>query len=314
MAGALGGARVGRPPTEDGGRLVSHPPVREAGLAVISDNAGEAALVESLLADEFDGIQVLIVDQGARAKPLTQCPKVLILAFKQVAIAEEFYLGCYRQTDAALLGPHRTVLLCTKEEVTQAYDLCRRGLFDDYALFWPIGLDVKRLLMAVHGALRNLAIAPAGPEREPPGTRNIDPQPGAIERRRTALVVDDDSAQRKLVGRFLEAEDLILEYASSGTDALRLLSGMEPDIMLLDLKMPNMDGLQLLKRLKEQRQRRSFPVIMMTGSAERDVVRSTLENGAVDFLVKPFGRDSLLTKVRRALERDGSPTAEPVGM
>jgi CheY-like chemotaxis protein len=293
---------------------MSHPLVRGAALAVVSDNAGEAALVESLLADEFDGIQVLIVDEGAPAKPLAQCAKVLVLAFKQVAVAEEFYLGCYRRTDAALLGPHRTVLLCTKDEVTQAYDLCRRGLFDDYALFWPIGLDVKRLLMAVHGALRNLAHLPASPEHEPPGMRSPGPQRGGIERRRTALVVDDDGAQRKLVGRFLEAEDLMLEYASSGTEALRLLSGMEPDIMLLDLKMPNMDGLQLLQRLKEQRLRRSFPVIMMTGSAERDVVRSTLENGAVDFLVKPFDRDSLLAKVRRALEPHGSPTGEPVGM
>ncbi len=282
---------------------MSHRLVREASLAVISDNAGEAALVESLLADEFDGIQVLLVDENAPAKTLARFPKVLVLAFKQVAAAEQFYLGVYRQTSAAHPGPHRTILLCTKDEVTHAYNLCRRGLFDDYALFWPMALDGKRLFMAVHSALRNLATGPPGVERRPASISSTETQAGGAEKRSTALVVDDDSAQRKLVGRFLEAEDLMLEYASSGSEALRLLSGMEPDIMLLDLKMPNMDGLELLKRLRDQRQRRNFPVIMMTGSAEREVVRSTLEHGVVDFLVKPFDRDSLLAKVRRALGR-----------
>jgi len=279
---------------------MNRPVERATAVAIASDSPSEAALVKSLLADEFDNIRVHIAHDRTPRKEEHPSPDVLVLAFKQLAAAEHFYLGLYRRAQTGQLRQHRTVVLCAKEELRDAYQHCRNGLFDDYVLFWPVVVDPTRLLMAVHAGVRQLN-AKSGPAPISAGHVGGSPENIQAERRLTAFIVDDDSSQRKLIARFLEAEGFELEYAANGHDALGLLSNLRPDVMLLDLKMPGMDGLEVLRRLRSAPQQNTFPVIMVTGTADRDIVRSTLEFGVVDFLVKPFDRHTLLLKVRHAL-------------
>ncbi len=89
---------------------------------------------------------------------------MLVLAFDTLEKSERYCLELYRLSGKIHLQPHRTVILCNKHEVSQAYQACRKESFDDYVLFWPMTSDAPRLLMSMHHALRYLAaIMESGP-------------------------------------------------------------------------------------------------------------------------------------------------------
>jgi two-component system KDP operon response regulator KdpE len=115
------------------------------------------------------------------------------------------------------------------------------------------------------------------------------------------LVVDDDDAQRKLVSRFLHAEGYASQQVANGDEALQLLAMAQFDIVLLDLQMPGMSGLEVIRKWRDTPGMPSIPVIIVTGNADRDTVRGGLELGIADYLVKPFDRKTLIARIHRAL-------------
>ena len=119
------------------------------------------------------------------------------------------------------------------------------------------------------------------------------------------LIVDDNELERKLVGKVLSEELCELVYAKSGAEALALLRKVRPDLILLDVDMPEIDGLETLRRLKQSPHLASIPVVMVTGHSEKEMVVKCLKAGAADFAVKPLERLNLLKKVRRYLQLDG---------
>ena len=115
----------------------------------------------------------------------------------------------------------------------------------------------------------------------------------------TVLMVDDDKFQHKMVAKLLEAENYHLVFATSGAEALKLLGKSRPDLILMDVQMPEMDGIELTRRLKAVPRLADVPVIMITGKSAGNVVVDSLKAGAADFVVKPFDRDTLIAKVAR---------------
>lgn len=116
------------------------------------------------------------------------------------------------------------------------------------------------------------------------------------------LVVDDDEFQHKLLQQLLATEALEMAFASSGTEALATLRKRQPDLVLMDVDLPDIDGVEATRRLKSVEQFARIPVIMVTGKSEKNVVLDSLRAGASDFVVKPFDRDILLAKVRSFLK------------
>lgn len=127
--------------------------------------------------------------------------------------------------------------------------------------------------------------------------------------RPTVMVVDDDEFQRKIVARMLEPEKYRLVFAASGAEALNLMGKCLPDLVLMDVQMPGMDGIEATRRLKAVPQFANVTVIMLTGKAEGGVVVDCLSAGAADFVVKPVDRLKLLAKVARW----SGPQARPSG-
>ena len=122
-------------------------------------------------------------------------------------------------------------------------------------------------------------------------------------------MVDDDEFQRNLTARILEAEGYQLDLAASGSEAMTVLSGKQPDIILLDFLMPDMNGMEIISHIKADPRFAVIPVIMITGNSERDIVIKSVQLGAVDFVVKPFDRHTLLAKVDRALGAEAAALA-----
>lgn len=118
---------------------------------------------------------------------------------------------------------------------------------------------------------------------------------------RSILVVDDDAEIRDLAGLVLRDGGYEVRTAASGREALLEAAAHRPDLILLDVNMPEMDGWEALRLLKAHESLRDLPVVMFTIKMEfRDKVHA-LQDGACDYITKPFDRDELLGRVERVL-------------
>jgi len=133
------------------------------------------------------------------------------------------------------------------------------------------------------------------------------------ERRATVLVVDDERAIQRFLRPSLEENGFTVLEASTGRSALELAVARKPDVILLDLSLPDMDGLDVLKRLREWS---SAPVIVVSARGQESDKIAGLDRGADDYLTKPFGVEELLARIRVALRhaelaaRDPEPVYE----
>lgn len=118
------------------------------------------------------------------------------------------------------------------------------------------------------------------------------------------LVVDDDQFQIQLLGQMLAEKNLDLVYAASGAEALVSLQELPPDLVLMDVNLPDIDGIETTRRMKSFEQLADIPVIMITGQSEKAVVVESLKAGASDFVVKPIEQAILLAKVSSLLNGD----------
>lgn len=117
----------------------------------------------------------------------------------------------------------------------------------------------------------------------------------------TVLVVDDEDGVNALIVDALHLAGFATASARHGQEALRILREQRPDLVILDLSMPRMDGLEVLERVRATGDR--TPVIILTARQDRDDVRTGFELGADDFVRKPFGIEELILRVRAVLRR-----------
>jgi len=142
-----------------------------------------------------------------------------------------------------------------------------------------------------------------GPPRreEPPSSSMARPGPGGDGHENTVLVVDDDTSILDTVSSILAGEGYDVVSASTGQEALAAVARKQPLLILLDMRMPIMDGWAVARALREQGI--SVPIVVMT--AAESAKRWADEVGAEGYLAKPFGLDELLATVERFRTRGG---------
>ena len=119
-----------------------------------------------------------------------------------------------------------------------------------------------------------------------------------MEIRDRVLVIEDDKSIRNFLRAILEANNYDVLMASSGTEAYSMITSQCPDVVILDLGLPDMDGMEILKNVREWS---TMPVLVVSArSHEKDKVRA-LDLGADDYITKPFGTSELLARVRTAI-------------
>jgi DNA-binding response OmpR family regulator len=122
---------------------------------------------------------------------------------------------------------------------------------------------------------------------------------------KTILVVDDKTSVRTLVRDYLTAENFRVVTASNGRDALYVARDEKPDLILLDIMMPEMTGYEFLRAYRKER---NTPVILLTAKLEESDKVLGLELGADDYVTKPFGMRELVARIRAVLRRIGQDT------
>lgn len=132
----------------------------------------------------------------------------------------------------------------------------------------------------------------------------FDSEPAPTSRQNTAavLVVDDQPANIRIVGQLLSEAGYDVVPALNGRDALELSISSPPELILLDMRMPGLDGFGTIAELKRNERTRDIPVVFLTADSERDSLVRAFSEGAVDYVTKPFVVEELLARVHNHVE------------
>jgi putative two-component system response regulator len=119
--------------------------------------------------------------------------------------------------------------------------------------------------------------------------------------RALVLVVEDDASNRTLLRALLEREGHLVRTANDGEAAIRAVGEHEPDVILLDIGLPRLDGLEVTRRLRLNPAFRTVPIILLTGRTDLEDMVAGLDAGADDFMPKPYRRPELLARIRASI-------------
>lgn len=112
------------------------------------------------------------------------------------------------------------------------------------------------------------------------------------------LIVDDEPSGQQVVESILQDQGYQMEFASNGKEALKKASELKPDLILLDIMMPEVDGLQVCQMLRGHKELAKTPIVMLTALSDRDIRIASMDAGADDFFTKPFDRAEMRARVR----------------
>jgi chemosensory pili system protein ChpA (sensor histidine kinase/response regulator) len=148
----------------------------------------------------------------------------------------------------------------------------------------------EQLALGLNHAILLDSFAPAAPVEEEQGEKVI-------------MVVDDSVTVRKVTGRFLEREGFRVISAKDGVEALQLLQDHIPDVMLLDIEMPRMDGFEVAKNVRTSSRLREIPIIMITSRTGEKHRERAFELGVNKYMGKPYQEDLLLANIKELIKK-----------
>jgi DNA-binding response OmpR family regulator len=126
---------------------------------------------------------------------------------------------------------------------------------------------------------------------------------------RKVLVVDDDPSVRKLLNQTLEMEGYSVATAADGEEALEELPASKPDVVVLDVMMPKLNGLDVLDRIRRNPETSTLPVILLTAKSSKEDVWEGWQRGVDYYMTKPFDVEELLRFIEYVLEDETRPSA-----
>jgi signal transduction histidine kinase len=118
------------------------------------------------------------------------------------------------------------------------------------------------------------------------------------KKKSTILIVDDNSNNLKVLAGVLKSNEYDFRLAKSGQSALNILEKTKPDLILLDIQMPEIDGFETCKRIKEDIENVKIPIIFLTANTDSVSIEKAFDSGGVDYVTKPFNTDELLARIQ----------------
>ncbi len=121
--------------------------------------------------------------------------------------------------------------------------------------------------------------------------------------RKKILIIEDDRFLRELIARKLSDEGFVVTEAMDGEEGLKMVREIKPDLVLLDLILPSIDGFEVLSQMKEDEKLKSIPVIILSNLGQKEEVEKGLKMGAVDYLIKAhFTPGEITEKIKNNLK------------
>jgi CheY-like chemotaxis protein len=133
---------------------------------------------------------------------------------------------------------------------------------------------------------------------------------GPVRATPKVLLVDDDPTTRNLISHFLRKENYLVEKAGGGTEGLAMAKSGRPDLLILDVVVPGMDGFELLSLLRKDPETAFLPVLILSSLDEEEAIVKGLEEGA-DYITKPFSPRVLIAKIKKILKESGGHAVDP---
>jgi two-component system, NtrC family, sensor kinase len=221
-----------------------------------------------------------------------------LLEWIQATLADGSVTEAQLESLAARVRPQAAQMLAASEALGEG--LKGSGNEDAQTDVARVAVACRRLISLV-GEM--MGAAPELPAAEPAVAAPKAAPASAIEGAGRVLVVEDNPANRDLLRRRLERQGHRVSEAAHGVEALEMLGSGEYDLMLLDVMMPEMDGYEVLARLKQDARLRDLPVIMISALDEIQSVVRCIEMGAEDYLAKPFDPVLLRARIGASLEK-----------
>jgi CheY-like chemotaxis protein len=122
------------------------------------------------------------------------------------------------------------------------------------------------------------------------------------EKKPLVFIVDDVMKNIQLLSLILSRKNYSIAFATGGQQALEMLETITPEVILLDIMMPGMDGYEVCEKIKANPLTEDIPVIYLTGKAQPEDIKKGFQTGAVDYISKPFNSDELLARVKTHIE------------
>jgi CheY-like chemotaxis protein len=160
---------------------------------------------------------------------------------------------------------------------------------------WKVDLDRELEKLLIIKKLLEASLPTAAEKRDPPTEL---PAGNGVKR---ILVVDDDPTTVKIISHFLQKEDYRVSTSHSGMDGLKRAFQEAPDLILLDIMMPDLNGFQFLSIYRKDEDNARIPVVILSSLSEEADVLKGLEIGAVDYITKPFSPQVLVAKIKKNL-------------
>lgn len=157
---------------------------------------------------------------------------------------------------------------------------------------WKIELDRELEKLLIIKRLLEASLPPPDAETAPP-------QGAPSNGLKKILVVDDDPTTIKIIAHFLQKESYRVSTSLSGVDGLKKAFKENPDLILLDIMMPDLNGFQFLSIYRKDRENAEIPVVILSSLSEDADVLKGLEIGAADYLTKPFSPQVLIAKIKK---------------
>lgn len=275
-------------------------------IMIASNSKTDAELVYKLLKDDYSEVYISAQPESYTDDFDAHFPDVLILAFKTLDEARAYYQGVLG-VSSKIIGSHihKTILLCQNNDIKSSFELCQAQQFHDYVPFWPVSFDGLRLPMSITQAAKavlNLRKHEAAMRVIKNAEKSVGSATGRAKGRPLVMMVDDEKFQHKIVKHFVTEMECDYEFAYSAEEALFKLKYSRPDLILMDIVMPGMSGIDLMRQLRDVSGDALVPTIMVSGNSDAELVKRSLKAGAVDFLVKPFSHNLFMNKVSKFLK------------
>lgn len=253
-------------------------------------------------------------------------PDILVLALHSLEETRQCLDQLHGTRRESRRESQKVLALVHKDELPAAYAMLLDREVDAYAHHWPFMPDALRLREEVLQLVRQLPVDRQGTlPLTPPSRHGLDRSEDrwtAVQRTLACdltpvaiptilwpiapigprvMLVDDDAFQFKILRKMLSTQRVHVAWASCGSDALKAAADSPPDLILMDIHMPDMNGVEVLRQLRAGPAHPDLPVVMLSGNSDRIQVVQCLQLGARGFIVKPFSKQTLIDTLEKHL-------------